>query len=66
MSEKITILAVHIHEDQGVEIEINSQKAEMPVVTLIGLLEQIKFDLLTNQRNEGSMKSGKDLSQYDA
>ena len=42
MSEnKITVLAVHVHENDGIEIEINSQKANMPAITLIGLLEQI-------------------------
>ena len=65
MSEKITILAVHVHDNEGIEIEINSQKAEMPAITLIGILEQIKFDLLTNHRNEVS-KGVKDLNQYDA
>jgi len=62
MSEKITILAVHVHENDGIEIEINSQKANMPAITLIGLLEQIKFDLLTNHRNEAT----KEMTQYDA
>jgi hypothetical protein len=65
MSEKITILAVHVHENAGIEIEINSQKAEMPAITLIGILEQIKFDLLNNHKNEVN-KTPKDLSQYDA
>jgi hypothetical protein len=65
MSEKITILAVHVHDNEGIEIEINSQKAEMPAITLIGILEQIKFDLLTNHRNEVN-KATKDLTQYDA
>jgi hypothetical protein len=66
MSEnKITILAIHVHENDGIEIEISSQKANMPAITLIGLLEQIKFDLLTNHRNEVDGPN-KDLSQYDA
>jgi hypothetical protein len=37
----------------------------MPAITLIGILEQIKFDLLTNHRNEVN-KATKDLTQYDA
>jgi hypothetical protein len=65
MSEKITILAIHLHDNQGVEIEINTNKAEMPAVTLIGLLEQIKFDLLNNQKKENS-ETPRDLDQYEA
>ena len=65
MSEKITILAIHVHDNQGVEIEINTNKAEMPAVTLIGLLEQIKFDLLNNQKKENS-GTPRDLTEYDA
>lgn len=49
MSEKTTILAIHVHEDQGVEIEIALEKGNMNVITLVGLLEQIKFDLLKDQ-----------------
>jgi hypothetical protein len=65
MSEKITILAIHVHDNQGVEIEINTNKAEMPAVTLIGLLEQIKFDLLNNQKKENS-ENPRDLTEYEA
>jgi len=65
MSEKITILAIHVHDNQGVEIEINTNKAEMPAVTLIGLLEQIKFDLLNNQKKENP-GTPRDLTEYEA
>jgi hypothetical protein len=65
MSEKITILAIHVHDNQGIEIEINTNKAEMPAVTLIGLLEQIKFDLLNNQKKENS-ENPRDLTEYEA
>jgi len=49
MSEKTTIFAIHIYEDDGVEIEIALEKSNINPVTLIGLLEQVKFDMLKGQ-----------------
>jgi hypothetical protein len=49
MSEKTTIFAIHIYEDDGVEIEIALEKGNINPVTLIGLLEQVKFDMLKGQ-----------------
>jgi len=63
MSDKTTILAIHIHKDQGVEIEIALEKGEMNAITLIGLLEQIKFDMLKDQLIKNIEKKE---AQYDA
>lgn len=49
MSDKKTIFAIHIYEDDGVEIEIALEKSNINPVTLIGLLEQVKFDILKGQ-----------------
>lgn len=49
MSEKTTIFAIHVYEDDGVEIEIALEKSNVNPVTLIGLLEQVKFDMLKGQ-----------------
>ena len=63
MSDKTTILAIHIHKDQGVEIEIALEKGEINAITLIGLLEQIKFDMLKDQLIKNIEKKE---AQYDA
>jgi hypothetical protein len=63
MSEKTTLLAIHLHEDQGVEIEIALEKGNMNAITLIGLLEQIKFDILKDQLAQ-SIKNKE--SKFDA
>jgi hypothetical protein len=63
MSEKTTILAIHVHENQGVEIEVALEKGNMNAITMIGLLEQIKFDMLKDQMINSIEKKE---SQYDA
>ncbi len=63
MSEKNTILAIHVHEDQGVEIEISLEKGNMNVITMIGLLEQLKFDMLKQQHDQSKEMRN---SNYDA
>jgi hypothetical protein len=63
MSEKKTIFAIHIHEDEGVEIEIALEKSNMNVITLIGLFEQVKFDMLKGQMANTIEQS---KTKYDA
>jgi hypothetical protein len=63
MSEKTTVLAIHVYEDQGIEIEMGLDKVSMPATILIGILEQIKFDLL---RDQSIIPVKKDATQYDA
>lgn len=63
MSEKTTVLAIHVYEDQGIEIEMGLDKISMPATILIGILEQIKFDLL---RDQSIIPVKKDATQYDA
>jgi hypothetical protein len=63
MSEKTTIFAIHIHEDEGVEIEIALEKSNMNVITLVGLFEQVKFDLFKGQMIKSTEQS---KTQYDA
>ena len=63
MSEKTTIFAIHIYEDDGVEIEIALEKGNMNVITLVGLFEQVKFDLLKEQMLKSVEQS---KTQYDA
>jgi hypothetical protein len=47
MLEKSTILAIHVHQDNGIEIEIALEKAGMNPITFIGILEQVKHNLLS-------------------
>jgi len=47
MEEKKVILGIYQHPEGGIEIEISTEKDSMNVISLIGLLEQIKFDLLS-------------------
>lgn len=63
MSEKTTIFAIHIHEDEGVEIEIALEKSNMNVITLVGLFEQVKFDLFKGQMINSTEES---KTKYDA
>ncbi len=63
MSEKTTIFAIHIHEDEGVEIEIALEKSNMNVITLVGLFEQVKFDLFKGQMINNTEQS---KTKYDA
>jgi hypothetical protein len=63
MSEKTTVLAIHVYEDQGIEIEMGLDKVTMPATILIGILEQIKFYLL---RDQSIIPVKKDATQYDA
>lgn len=46
MSERKTVLAVHIHEDQSIEIEVALEQANVNHIALIGILEQIKYDMI--------------------
>ncbi len=43
MSERKTVLAVHIHEDQSIEIEVALEQANVNHIAIIGILEQIKY-----------------------
>jgi hypothetical protein len=65
MSEKkIILLALYVHPDKGIEIELPTNASEyISVVSLIGILEQIKFDLLKS--NDGDIEK-KTKTNYDA
>ena len=51
MSEKTTVFSIHVHESGQVEIELQMEKAQMDPLTFLGILEQVKFNLLTNANN---------------
>jgi hypothetical protein len=63
MSEKTTIFAVHVHDNEGIEIEVALEKGNMNVITMIGLLEQVKFDMLKDQTLQNVEKKE---TRYDA
>lgn len=66
MSDKITILAFHVHPDEGIEIELAEDLNELiSHNTLIGILEQVKFNLLKKNAME-PMKKNRSTNNYDA
>jgi hypothetical protein len=53
-----------VHPDKGIEIELPTNASEyISAVSLIGILEQIKFDLLKG--NDGEIEK-KTKTNYDA
>jgi hypothetical protein len=49
MSEKTTIFAIHVYEDDGIEIEFALEKGNVNTISLLGIFEQVKFDMLKGQ-----------------
>ena len=64
MSERKTVLAVHIHEDQSIEIEVALEQANVNHIALIGILEQIKYDMIKNSNLPMEKKTSS--TKYDA
>jgi hypothetical protein len=60
--EDNVILQVTLHENEGIEIYVGG-KSVSPL-SLIGILEQVKFNIL-NDTSMSNMASG-DKTQYDA
>jgi len=65
MSEVINILTISVHENGGIGIELALDEAKTNPLVLVGILEQIKYDLLKNVDKEISLLKNKP-SKFDA
>jgi hypothetical protein len=52
-----------VHEDQGVEIEMGLDKVNMPTIMMVGLLQQIQYDLM---RDQTIIQPKPETTKYDA
>jgi hypothetical protein len=65
MSKVINILTISVHENGGIGIELALDEAKTNPLVLVGILEQIKYDLLKDVDKEISTLKNKP-SKFDA
>ena len=65
MSKIINILSINIHENGGIEIDLSLDEAKTNPLVLVGVLEQVKYDLLKSVDKEISALQNKP-SKFDA
>jgi len=65
MSKVINILSINVHENGGIEIDLALKEAKTNPLILIGVLEQIKYDLLKSVDTEITIPENKP-SKFDA
>jgi len=65
MSEVINILTISVHENGGIGIDLALNEAKTNPLVLVGILEQIKYDLLRDVDKEISTLKNK-TSKFDA
>ena len=65
MSEILNILTISVHENGGIGIELALDEAKTNPLVLVGILEQIKYDLLKDVDKEISTLKNKP-SKFDA
>jgi hypothetical protein len=65
MSEVINILTISVHENGGIGIELALDEAKTNPLVLVGILEQIKYDLLKDVDKEIRTLKNKP-SKFDA
>ena len=63
--DKQTILEVILHTDGGIEFHVEIKETGMNYLTFVGLLEQLKVDILTENRRE-EMRQPETNQKYDA
>ena len=64
MSEIINILTISVHENGGIGIELALDEAKTNPLVLVGILEQIKYDLLKEAGLQPKIKSNPDTEYY--
>ena len=65
MSKIINILTISVHENGGIGIELALDEAKTNPLVLVGILEQIKYDLLKDVDKEIKTLKNKP-SKFDA
>ena len=65
MSKIINILTISVHENGGIGIELALDEAKTNPLVLVGILEQIKYDLLKDVDKEIRTLKNKP-SKFDA
>ena len=65
MSKIINILTISVHENGGIGIDLALDEAKTNPLVLVGILEQIKYDLLKDIDREISALKNKP-SKFDA
>lgn len=65
MSKIINILTISVHENGGIGIDLALDEAKTNPLVLVGILEQIKYDLLKDIDKEISALKNKP-SKFDA
>jgi len=65
MSEIINILTISVHENGGIGIDLALDEAKTNPLVLVGILEQIKYDLLKDVDKEIRTLKNKP-SKFDA
>ena len=65
MSKIINILTISVHENGGIGIDLALDEAKTNPLILVGILEQIKYDLLKDIDREISALKNKP-SKFDA
>lgn len=63
-SKKITLLSITADEQEGIEIQVAG--GDNNKVLLLGLLEQVKYDLLSGKHPDSSSFDSAISGKYDA
>lgn len=62
--EENVILKVTLHKDRGIEIHVGSENVSP--LTLIGILEQVKYNILSNSTSMEEQAVSETTTKYDA
>ena len=65
-ADKVTILEVILHKDGGIEFQVELQETGMNHLTFVGILEQLKMDILADQAKEVQRQPEITNQKYDA
>jgi hypothetical protein len=65
-AEQTTILEVILHKDGGIEFRVELKETGINHLTLIGVLEQLKMDILSDQSAVNRQPEPSTNQKYDA
>jgi hypothetical protein len=64
--EETVVLQVILHGDEGLEIRLGNENNKINPLMLVGILEQVKMNVLSSGNSEEPMEEQEVKPKYDA
>jgi hypothetical protein len=64
--EETVVLQVILHGDEGLEIRLGNENNKINPLMLVGILEQVKMNVLSSGNSEHPMEEQEVKPKYDA